>query len=117
VNRKWRLKKQIVGAKRDPITRERDPRKDPEHLAHLHMLPCAVVTHPLAGATRCDGPIEAHHSTHGRGKSQKTNDRHAMPLCRGHHGEFHRAGGTFRLWLRERRNEWQDLMVAFYSKG
>lgn len=121
MNPKWSLKRKTgagLGPKKPPGPRWKPPYngKDPAHLGHLHTLPCALVTHPIAGATPCSRDLEVHHSTNGRGKSQRTDDRKAFPLCAKHHrAEFHERRGTFEGWTREQRREWQDRMSSFYA--
>lgn len=118
MRKKWRLSKQIAGAKRDPITRRPDPRADPMHLDWIRSQPCALRTHPLPGVTPCEGrPIEAHHPT-GSGLALRAPDSEAIPLCPGHHrGELHRVRGTFKWWTRARLKAWQREMSARYSGG
>lgn len=95
--------------------------RDPDHLALLRSLPCAVPTHPEnfpLGTKRspffkCTGPTQAHHRT-GAGMALKASDHEAFPLCLGHHAQFHNAGGIFREWTREQRNFWQDSMCRLY---
>lgn len=53
--------------------------RDPAYLAWIRKQPCAA-----KGATRCSGPIAAHHAG-SHGISQKAGDRTAIPLCAGHH--------------------------------
>lgn len=81
--------------------------EDPGHLALIRTLRCAI-------GRDCYGNIQAHHSTHGRGMSQKTHDHSVIPLCLKHHAEFHGATGRFKGWKKAERNGWQDAMVSVY---
>ena len=63
----------------------------------------------------CDGPIQVHHHTGGRGRGQKADDSRTFPLCMKHHAEFHNASGHFRDWSKTHRREWQDMMVARFT--
>jgi hypothetical protein len=84
---------------------------DPGYLAWLRASPCA-----LAGRHPCAGPVQAHHSTHGRGMSQRTSDRSAFPLCAFHHRTFHDLCGYFNGWVKTQRQQWQDDAVFKYQK-
>lgn len=96
--------------------------KDPQHLALLRSLPCAVATHGIVrgfpvlrlGDGVCFGAVQAHHRT-GAGLALKASDREAFPLCVAHHRQFHDASGVFKGWTREQRNDWQDRMVELYK--
>lgn len=90
--------------------------EDKGYLAWLRACPCA-----LSGKDPCNGPIEAHHNTHGvgaekRGMSQKTDDRRAFPLCLWHHRTFHDLTGYFRRWVKSQRNQWQDDNSTLWRK-
>jgi hypothetical protein len=61
-------------------------------------------------------PCDAHHSTVGRGKGQKSHDHESMPLCRLHHMEFHAASGPFHGWIQERRAKWQRFQTALHRE-
>ena len=88
--------------------------KDPEHLAALRKMNCAM-TSPLNGIpVGCSGPIEAHHRT-GAGLALKADDHEAFPLCLRHHRDFHDAKGIFAKWTKTERKEWQNRMVAEYA--
>jgi hypothetical protein len=63
--------------------------------------------------SRCSGPIDAHHKT-GAGLALKANDRETIPLCHGHHMDFHAQRGCFRNWDKARRKDWQGAMIAHY---
>jgi len=118
VNPKWKLSKTVAGTElpREPKYVREYSGKDPEHLAFLHTLPCAVKRFPLRYATRCAGELQAHHSTVGRGKSQRTDDRNAFPLCLRHHlEEFHERKGTFLGWTKAQRRRWQNDMSAAHA--
>lgn len=86
--------------------------EDPKHLTLLRTFPCAL------RSSTCDGPTEAHHSTHGRGMAQRAHDHEAIPLCRRHHAEFHKASGWFGGWSNRMRTDWQrDLVAAYRPKN
>jgi hypothetical protein len=112
---KWKLSKVPPGHIYDPVTRERDPDRDPQHLAFLRSLPCAVLAHPLPGATRCRYGVEAHHPT-GAGMALRDGDTRAFSLCHGHHMEFHDLRGTFRGWTKAQRRDWQERMSDAYAR-
>lgn len=78
-----------------------------EYLGWVKRQPCAI-----AGCER--RPCDAHHSTHGRGLSQKTDDFHSIPLCALHHHDFHAATGHFKTWLKAQRRDWQDRQVELH---
>lgn len=114
MRKKWRLTKNIVGRKLDPITRERNPKDNPERRAWLHTLPCAVKSHPFPGATPCAGEVQVHHPT-GAGMGLKDDDNNAFPLCRRHHtDEFHPVCGSFRGWVHDQLKKWQRDMTRIY---
>ena len=123
MNPKWALKRKTgaeIGPKkpRGPRWKPEPDGKDPEHLAWLRTLACAVITFPIEDAGgRHWGSTEAHHHTHGRGMSQKVPDRKAFPLCNLCHHDFHAAVNRFRGWTKERRRAWQDRMVLRYRDG
>lgn len=50
----------------------------------------------LADRGGCAGKVRACHVDHagGKGIGTKVADRHAIPMCDGHHGEQHRIGWT-----------------------
>lgn len=85
--------------------------EDPGYLAWLRAGPCC-----LAGKHPCNGPVQAHHNTSGRGMSQKSSDKRAFPLCMWHHRTFHDLTGYFRGWLKAQIREWQDGHSASYRK-
>jgi hypothetical protein len=116
MNRKWKLSKTlaVIGPKpREPRYVRKDERKDPEHLAFLRTLPCAMKAHMPGASTACFGEIHAHHPT-GAGLALKAPDRDAMPLCRQHHGELHGVCGAFLGWTKERLRKWQREMSQKY---
>lgn len=90
---------------------------NPAHLALLRSLPC-ILSQPWACHSHipvCGGSTEAHHSTHGRGMAQKTDDSRAFPLCQKHHREFHSLSGHFKGWTKEQIHKWQDEMSERYK--
>lgn len=66
----------------------------------------------VAPSGGCTGPVQAHHAGLDRGLSQKAHDRTAIPLCLGHHTDWHGAGGCFRSMGREDRREWAREKIA-----
>jgi hypothetical protein len=80
--------------------------KDQEHLANVRRMQC--IAHTLGP---CLGSTQAHHHTAHRGKGQKADDSQAIPLCLGHHHDFHAATGPFKGWDKQRRRDWQDIAV------
>jgi hypothetical protein len=80
--------------------------EDLEHLRRLRAMSCAKCGAPP--------PVEAHHSTHGRGMSQKTHDHLAIPLCRDCHWDFHHAVRQFGKMKKAERNAWQATMSERY---
>lgn len=66
------------------IKEQMKPVKDPSHLAYVRTLPCVV--------PGCKNrKIEAMH-TGGRGLSQKSSDKRAIPGCADHHHVYHKIG-------------------------
>lgn len=69
----------------------------------------------------CRGRIDPHHMTGGhgdqkRGKGATAKDRDALPVCRGHHDEFHAMRGFCRAWSKEGRRVWQEEEVLQLNK-
>jgi hypothetical protein len=73
----------------------------------VRIVPCC------APVPNCNTQSVAHHSTVGRGKSQKSDDDQAMGLCPRHHADFHALSGPFKGWEREQIREWQQEMVVY----
>lgn len=85
--------------------------EDPAHLVLVRTLACCA---PLIGNPRADrhwGDVEAHHET-GAGLALKADDHRSMPLCKRHHGDFHRLCGVFANWTKRTLKAWQREMVA-----
>lgn len=81
-----------------PISLKKRPaQKDADYLKWLHELPCIVT------GTR---PVEAAHVSYAdpaygkreRGKSEKTDDRWAVPLCKSEHDRQHHMGDERAYW-------------------
>lgn len=89
--------------------------RDSAHLSFLRTQLCAARLATSEALTECDGHIEAHHHTGGRGRGQKTSDHRAFPLCLKHHRDFHAAAGVFRDWTKAERRAWQDAMVERFK--
>ena len=82
--------------------------EDPRHLEYIRRCRCAA-----PGC--CRTPCHAHHTTIGRGMSQKTHDHFAIPLCdQCHVPGFHQGGGPFKGWSWEERTGWQSEMSLLY---
>lgn len=80
-----------------PVPKSPKPLRDAAYLRHVRTLDCCVGRDGASGP--CSGPVVAHH--HGpRGMGEKTDDYRSVPLCDGHHREFHDTG-TIGAWDRE----------------
>ncbi len=96
--------------KRSRMKRSRPkPTDHPAHLKWLREQPCC-----LGHLYACSDTVQPHHSTLGRGLSQKSSDLDAMPMCAKHHHQLHNFTGFFAGWSREQRAEWQRTMSAAY---
>ncbi len=60
------------------------PARSDEYLAFVRTHSCCVCFAPP--------PSDAHHYGHGGGMGMKTGDDETVPLCRGHHAEWHAHG-------------------------
>lgn len=85
---------------------QRQPREhDPGFLAFLRSLPCIAGLMEDGG---CSGAVQAAHTrfsdaTHDRrnsGMQAKPSDRHATPLCAGHHLHDQHTGSEIKFWAR-----------------
>lgn len=77
-----------MGAPVRPRPRKDDPSSNPEYLAHVRSRGCCV-----AWAGGCRGRMVAHHhgkAEGGGGTSLKPADFYTVPLCDGHHTQFHK---------------------------
>jgi hypothetical protein len=81
-------------------------RSDLAYMAFIRMLPCAA-----AVLGRCAGRIDAHHAGEKPGVAMKAHDRTCIPLCRGHHDDFHAHRGPFAGWTKGERRVWANLQV------
>ncbi len=70
-------------------------------------LPCLVIYL----APPCLGDVVAHHAGIGRGMGQKADDDTCVPLCQGHHMEWHAMCGYFKGWDKARRREWAEWAI------
>lgn len=85
--------------------------KDPERLAWIRTLPCAI-----QGLHECRGPIDAHHRQGHKGIGQKNADDQVLPLCRhGHIHERHKLVGYFEGWEKAQIKAWEAEMVEKYQ--
>lgn len=99
--------------------------RDNAYLAYLRRQPCCV-GHILGDG--CSGPTDPAHIRFsdfkaGRvnpGKSRKSDDRWALPLCRKHHDAQHAAGNERRWWSEvglDPNFECQSRYAAFLASG
>lgn len=103
---------------------KRKPRRkhkgdDPKYLTWIRSLFCLV-----GGPKRrcCRGKIDPHHMTGGhgdqkRGKGQTAKDRDALPVCRGHHDDFHAGRGFCRAWSKEGKRLWQEEEIIRLNRA
>jgi hypothetical protein len=97
---------------------DRGRERDPGFLAYLRRQPCEA--RHLGG---CEGPIEAAHvrySDAGRGAvnpglQRRNHDRHANPLCRGHHQHDQHAGAERAFWGRVGKDAY-DTAAGHYAR-
>ena len=93
-------------SRKTPIRARRDkPRRssrvqDEAYLTFVRTLPCAV-NHLDIDDVNCIGPTDPHHTD-----PLTRDDDLAIPLCRGHHGDFHDATGFCKGWDKQRRVRW-----------
>lgn len=87
---------------------ERRPGMSADHLACVRKLPC-VACYPFVRIAR-----EAHHlkMTGDRGMGQRSQDKDALPLCRGHHEEIERVGAKNEAALFQRWDIADALQLA-----
>jgi hypothetical protein len=124
------LPRGMAPRRRTPVRKRRfrprrGPERDPDYLAWIRTLPCAVCSRVSGGAT----VIEAAHTNvlGPRGLGQKTTDFSAIPLCSGHHREnldsyhllgekkfSHKHGIDLKELVRALRSRfWQQDVSAF----
>lgn len=95
---------------------QRQPReRDPGYLAFLRRQPCAA--RHVGG---CSGPIQAAHIRYrvagiqnSAGMGVKNHDRHANPLCAGHHALQHHVGDEARFWQSIGRDAYATAAAHF----
>lgn len=108
----WAVPRHREAFSKSPIDKKRPAKKDAVYLKWLHELPCLVT------GTR---PVEACHVSYAdarygkreRGKSEKADDRWAVPLCAAEHRRQHTM---------DERSYWRSvgidpLQVALALKG
>ncbi len=85
--------------------------EDPDYAARVTRLHCCAP----CGLTPCVGEVQIHHRITGRvarppvkGGDRRAHDHDGMPLCRGHHGEFHQSNGAFKGMSKSQRTEFED---------
>jgi hypothetical protein len=81
------------------------PTRDAAYLAFVRQQPCLFCQ---------TGPSQAHHAGKagaGGGTSLKGCDRHTVPLCGVHHGEFHQRG-RIGFWTGERTRGKFDTAIG-----
>lgn len=107
-------------ARKAPLKRKpRKPRAgdDPERLAWLRTLPCAMCGSPATAMRRLgSGSVEAHHPT-GAGMGTKAPDSKAFPLCGpvGCHYDLHNLTGHFKGWTKSDLQDWQRAQSEVYK--
>lgn len=97
---------------------QRQPReRDPGFLAFLRRLPC--IAGMIVGG--CEGPVQAAHvrfSRAGKGRNpgmgSKNHDRHANPLCNGHHINDQHQRSEVAFWA-DLGVDAYDLSAALYQ--
>lgn len=102
------LKRQMNKGKNTALKAERRSRgkadrgreRDNGFLAYLRRQPCEA-----AHMGGCDGPVQAAHISYRQagipnsfGRGVKNHDRHATPLCAGHHALQHSMGRERAFW-------------------
>ena len=115
IRRKDNKERRAARPKLERVEGQRQPRqRDNGYLQALRRLPCCI-------GWGCEGPVEAAHIRYsnpavGRvnpGMQQKSDDRWATPLCRGHHRSQH-AGKEQTCW-----QAWgldpDDLSASLYA--
>lgn len=86
--------------------KEPKAKPDPAYLDRVRGLPCCICE---AFGFQQLSPTEAHHVIHDRHSTERTPDRMAIPLCRGHHlGDF----DTSKLALHRHPQLWRDMFGA-----
>ena len=94
----FRIARHPEAFSQSPLSLKKRPaQKDADHLKWLHELPCIVT------GTR---PVDAAHVNYAdpaygkreRGKSEKTDDKFAVPLCRVEHDRQHHMGDERVYW-------------------
>jgi hypothetical protein len=80
--------------------------RDPDHLAYVRELPCAV---PWCGKP---GPSEACHARGPRGIAQKVDDLRSFPGCAEHHRELHDKATLGRLDEAHTRDLEREMVIA-----
>jgi hypothetical protein len=83
--------------------------EDPERLKWVKTLRC-LARGPGTGPL-CLGPIEAHHAGR-RGMARRAHDNTAVPLCTGHHRDWHDGAGAFKGWTKDQCRAWTEAAVA-----
>ena len=85
------------------------PGSDPAYLEAVRKLPCRIqAQREAAGFTTygtCAFPSQAHHA------GPKKNDSTAVPLCWGHHDQWHSGNGIFKGWTKADRRAWADAAI------
>lgn len=116
--RKAQAKARREAMKKAPMPNQRDVReRDPGFLAYLRRQLCEA-----RGLGGCEGPIEAAHIRYSDkakgsmnpGMARKNHDRHANPLCRGHHQHDQHRCAERAFWARVGKDAY-DTAAAHYA--
>lgn len=99
-----------------PTDKKRPAKKDADYLKWLHELPCIVT------GTR---PVDAAHVSYAdpiygkreRGKSEKADDRWAVPLCRAEHDKQHQIGDERAYWRSVGIDPLRVALALYGAKG
>lgn len=90
-----------------------DHLRDDARLAWTRQQACSLVGFP---GHRCFGPLDPHHAGRGRAEpdpeTRKTNDKTAIPICRGGHREIECLEGPFKGWSKAGIRVLQDRLIA-----
>lgn len=103
------LKRKTPLRARRPATRKSGRVRDPGYMQRVRGLRCCAFT--LWPWAICDGSVEAHHAG-ARAAGRKADDDTCIPLCTGHHRQWHAASGVFSGLTRESRSMWASERIA-----
>lgn len=93
--------------------------EDPVYEGRVVGLRCAAPP----GITPCVGEVQCHHRSTGRvgrpavkGRDRRAHSHDSIPLCLGHHGEWHANRGTFDDMDKVERMAWETDQVELTQK-